>query len=84
MGAFVVEKLQERGAVDMFVPRSQDYELRDLATGHQRRPTPRLGLEAALRQWGRGFTTKVEKDFWEWEQAVTLQRHYESLRPQWM
>ena len=54
LGAFVVEKLQERGAVDMFVPRSQDYELRDLATGHQRRPTPRLGLEAALRQWGRG------------------------------
>ena len=30
------------------------------------------------------YSYEVEKDFWEWEQAVTLQRHYESLRPQWM
>ena len=30
------------------------------------------------------YSYAVEKDFWEWEQAVTLQRHYESLRPQWM
>lgn len=30
------------------------------------------------------YSYEVEKDFWEWEQAVTLQRHYESLRPSWM
>jgi len=30
------------------------------------------------------YSYEVEKDFWEWEQAVTLQRHYESLRLQWM
>ncbi len=30
------------------------------------------------------YAYEVEKDFWEWEQAVTLQHHYESLRPQWM
>jgi len=30
------------------------------------------------------YSYEVEKDFWEWEQAVTLQGHYESLRLQWM
>jgi len=30
------------------------------------------------------YSYEVEKDFWEWEQAVTLQRHYQSLRLQWM
>jgi hypothetical protein len=30
------------------------------------------------------YSYEVEKDFWEWEQAVTLQNHYESLRLQWM
>ncbi|MBI3536884.1 MAG: hypothetical protein HY070_04925 [Chloroflexi bacterium] len=26
------------------------------------------------------YSFEVEKDFWEWEQAVTLLQHYESLR----
>ena len=26
---------------------------------------------------------EVEKDFWEWEQAVTLKKHYESISVQW-
>ncbi len=30
------------------------------------------------------YSYEVEEDFWQWEQAVTLQHHYESLRPQWM
>lgn len=30
------------------------------------------------------YSYEVEKDFWEWEQAVTLQGHYESLGLQWM
>ena len=30
------------------------------------------------------YAYEVEKDFWEWERAVTLQRHYESLGQQWM
>jgi GDP-L-fucose synthase len=30
LGSFVVEKLQERGASNVFVPRSKDYDLRDL------------------------------------------------------
>ena len=28
LGSFVVEKLQERGATDVFVPRSSEYDLR--------------------------------------------------------
>jgi GDP-L-fucose synthase len=31
LGSFVVEKLQARGAADVFVPRIEDYDLRDLA-----------------------------------------------------
>ena len=30
------------------------------------------------------YSYEVEKDFWEWEQAITLQNHHESLRLQWM
>ncbi len=30
LGSFVVEKLQERGATNVFVPRSEDYDLRQL------------------------------------------------------
>lgn len=30
LGSFVVEKLQERGAAEVFVPRSRDYDLRHL------------------------------------------------------
>ena len=30
LGSFVVEKLRERGCTDIFVPRSSDYDLRDL------------------------------------------------------
>jgi hypothetical protein len=26
----------------------------------------------------------VERDFWEWEQAETLRKHYEDLQAQWM
>ena len=29
------------------------------------------------------YDYEVEKDFWEWEQALTLLRHYESLQKQW-
>ena len=30
LGSFVFEKLEERGAVEIMVPRSKDYDLRDL------------------------------------------------------
>jgi hypothetical protein len=26
------------------------------------------------------YSWEIEKDFWEWEQAVTLKHHYETLR----
>jgi hypothetical protein len=28
------------------------------------------------------YSYEVEKDFWEWEKALTLRRHYEALRSQ--
>jgi hypothetical protein len=30
------------------------------------------------------YDYEVESDFWEWEQAETLLRHYEDLQRQWM
>jgi len=30
------------------------------------------------------YSYDVEKDFWEWEKAITLRRHYEALRSKWM
>ena len=30
------------------------------------------------------YSYEVEKDFWEWEKAFTLRRHYKALRSQWM
>ncbi|MDX1994897.1 MAG: GDP-L-fucose synthase [bacterium] len=32
LGSFIVEKLRERGATDIFIPRSRDYDLRDHST----------------------------------------------------
>jgi hypothetical protein len=29
------------------------------------------------------FSYNVEKDFWGWEKAETLKKHYESMRSQW-
>ena len=30
------------------------------------------------------FSYDVERDFWAWEKAETLKKHYESIRSQWM
>ena len=30
------------------------------------------------------FSFDVEQDFWEWEESVTLKRHYESLKEEWI
>ena len=30
------------------------------------------------------YSYEVEKDFWEWEKALTLRHHYEALRLEWM
>ncbi len=30
------------------------------------------------------YSYEAESDFWEWEKAQTLMKHYEALRTQWM
>ena len=30
------------------------------------------------------YAYEIEKDFWEWEKAETLLRHYEALQARWM
>ncbi len=29
------------------------------------------------------YAYEVEKDFWDWEQAVTLKQHYEAIKTPW-
>ncbi|KKO20486.1 MAG: hypothetical protein DCC43_15950 [Candidatus Brocadia sp.] len=30
------------------------------------------------------YSYDVEQDFWQWEEAETLKKHYESLKKEWM
>ncbi len=30
------------------------------------------------------YSFECEKDFWEWEEAITLKNHYETIKNQWM
>lgn len=30
------------------------------------------------------YSFDVEQDFWQWEEAVTLKKHYESLKNEWI
>lgn len=30
------------------------------------------------------YSDEVEKDFWEWEEAETLKKHYETLKEEWI
>ncbi len=30
------------------------------------------------------YSFECEKDFWEWEEAVTLKNHYEKIKNQWI
>lgn len=30
------------------------------------------------------YSFEIEKDFWEWEKAETLKKHYEDIRRQWI
>ena len=49
-----------------------------------------MGFEAFSRRTKSGglnsgaYTYEIERDFWEWEKAETLLRHYEALQTRWM
>jgi hypothetical protein len=30
------------------------------------------------------YSFSTEKDFWEWEEAETLRKHYEEIKMQWI
>lgn len=30
------------------------------------------------------YSFYVEQDFWQWEEAVTLKKHYDSIKKEWM
>ncbi len=65
LGSFIVEKLHERGAEDVFVPRSRDYDLID-PNAIQRMlddSQPNLIIHAAAKGGGIGIMKKCPGDF---------------------
>ncbi|MGB2771601.1 MAG: NAD-dependent epimerase/dehydratase family protein [Anaerolineae bacterium] len=64
LGSFVVEKLRERGAAHIFIPRRQDYDLvqRDavLALLHDARPDLIIHLAARVGGIGANLTHQAE------------------------
>lgn len=60
LGSFVVEKLKERGAAEVFVPRSQDYDLVDRAACRKllRDARPDIVFHLAARVGGIGANQK--------------------------
>ena len=65
LGSFIVEKLQARGAAEIFVPRIEDYDLRDLAAVRRllADARPDVILHLAARVGGIGANRKYPAEF---------------------
>ncbi len=70
LGSFVVDKLRKRGAAEIIVPRSKDYDLRDIEAIRQllhdttyRRKTPDMIIHLAAHVGGIGANRKYPAEF---------------------
>ena len=65
LGSFIVEKLQARGAAEIFVPRIEDYDLRELSRdpAHVGRRAPDIILHLAARVGGIGANREHPAEF---------------------
>ncbi|MFZ2360441.1 MAG: GDP-L-fucose synthase [Anaerolineae bacterium] len=65
LGSFIVEKLQARGAAEIFVPRIEDYDLRELAAVRRllADARPDVILHLAARVGGIGANRKYPAEF---------------------
>ena len=82
MGSFVVDELQERGCRDVFVPRSRDYDLRELG-GIRRMLTdaqPTLIIHLAARVGGIGANREHPADFFYDNLLMGVQLMHEAWR----
>ena len=63
-------------------------KLREIISGFQKKwdmtfeEFKRHFKEGTLRENTYSFDT--EKDFWQWEEAETLEKHYEEIKAQWI
>ena len=82
LGSFVVEKLRERKAADIFVPRSKDYDLRDI--GAIRRmlsdARPQIVIHLAARVGGIGANRAHPAEFFYDNLTMGVQLLHESWR----
>lgn len=82
LGSFVVDELQERGCRDVFVPRSRDYDLRELC-GIRRMLTdaqPTLIIHLAARVGGIGANREHPADFFYDNLLMGVQLMHEAWR----
>jgi len=65
LGSFVVERLRERGATEVFVPRSKDYDLRHLDATQRmlREAKPDIAIHLAARVGGIGANRAYPAEF---------------------
>lgn len=82
LGSFVVEKLRQRGAADIFVPRSRDYDLREI--GAIRRlladARPDIVIHLAARVGGIGANRAYPAEFFYDNLMMSVPLFHESWR----
>ena len=82
LGSFVVEKLQERGCTHIFVPRSRDYDLRDLGAIRRmlKDAKPDIVIHLAARVGGIGANRTHPAEFFYDNLIMGVQLFHESWR----
>lgn len=82
LGSFVVEKLQERGAAEIIVPRSHEYDLREIEAIRDllRDASPNIILHLAARVGGIGANREHPADFFYDNLMMGVQLLHESWR----
>jgi len=82
LGSFVVEKLQERGCPYIFVPRSRDYDLRDLGAIRRmlKDAKPDIVIHLAARVGGIGANRTHPAEFFYDNLIMGVQLFHESWR----
>ena len=82
LGSFVVEKLQERGCPYIFVPRSRDYDLRDLGAIRRmlKDAKPDIVIHLAARVGGIGANRTHPAEFFYDNLIMGVQLLHESWR----
>jgi len=82
LGSFVVEKLQKRGAADVFVPRSKDYDLSrlDAARRMLRDARPNIVIHLAARVGGIGANRAYPAEFFYDNLMMSVPLFHESWK----